>query len=97
VPNSQNMLNSNTMLNPRTMPARRSVVNPRSVLYNAAALLAILVSAPGCGGETKPPPPGASDDGAAPSVDLGSPSGAPKDKEGGPTNPSPTSGTPKGN
>ena len=95
--NSQSTLTTQSMLDSRAMRRGRLVVNPRSLLYNAAALLAILVSAPGCGGEPKAPPPGAPDDAAPPAVDLGPQSGAPKEQEGGPTNQSPISGTPEGN
>ena len=65
------------------------------MLYNAVALFAILVSAPGCG-DPKPAPPGAPEDTSAPAIDSGEKSGAPTEPQGDPNHPSASGSKPQG-
>ena len=70
------------------------MVNPRYVIYNASLLLASALSGAGCG-QPGGPPPGAPQDTAAPTIELGSESGS-KDPAAGSTDSTPAAGSPSG-
>jgi hypothetical protein len=59
------------------------MVNLRRAFYNAFLLLAVSLSAAGCG-KPAPPPEGASQDATAPTVDLGTESGPKEPAAGSP-------------